>query len=428
MLFAQVARADTEFRVSPSAGAGQIGEDFFSELRLDLGVQHEWFDLDLVAPLALRLIDNAPGDREKDIGGVIRGRDWDEIADIGRVIGAIRLGRPTDTVRAYFGPLTDITLGHGSIIERYSNQIDRDRQRAGGLVRVELPWLDGELGWSNVFGADLGWARVEILPTSRNLEGGEGPSVGASFVADFSAPRCLWPCAATAPMATVGVDAEWAWYFGERFRLAPYADFNGQFSRGVGLSAGTRATLYIPFGAHPNIQLSLIGEYTLSSDGYTPRYFTALYDSERFATQTGSAATPKALETVRGGSGGRLGLELDVPHLARFAMFGELRPSPYDGDFFFDFNLPITRWVRAGALLFQREIRSGADFFSSRTLWLLSAEVAVRFAEDWNVYAQLGHTYRLAREGVGLEAGLDWMVGVRYTWSSLRIAPGAAGE
>src|SRR5450432_3002632 len=99
MLFASVARADTEFRISPSAGVGQIGEDFFTELKLELALQHEWFDIGLVAPLTLRLIDIAPGDRDKDIGGIIRGRDWDEIADVGRVIGAIRLGRPSDTVR-----------------------------------------------------------------------------------------------------------------------------------------------------------------------------------------------------------------------------------------------------------------------------------------------------------------------------------------
>ena len=420
--------AETEVRISPSAAVGMIGEDLFSELRLELAVQHEWFDIGVVAPLALRLIDTPPGDRAGDIGGIIRGRDWDEVADIGRVIGAIRLGRPSDTVRAYLGPLTDLTLGHGSIVERYSNQIDRDRQRAGALLRVELPWLDGELGWSNVFGADLGWARVELLPTSRNLEGGEGPSLGASLVGDFTAPRCLWPCARTAPLVTLGVDAEWAFYFSQRLRLAPYVDFNGQFDRGVGLSAGARATLYVPFGAHPNIQISLIGEYTLSSDGYTPRYYTALYDSERFATQIGPGAQPKALTTIHGGSGGRIGLEVDVPHLARFAAFGELRPSPYDGDFFFTFNLPVTRWVRAGALFLQRQIRDGRDLFSNRALWLLSAEIAVRIADNWNAYGQLGHTYRLARLGAGVESGLDWMLGVRYTWSSLRIAPDAPGE
>lgn len=428
MALSAPAWAETEFRISPSAAVGMIGEDVFTELHLELSVQHEWFDIGLVAPLALRLIDNAPRDHGGDIGGVIRGRDWDEIADIGRVIGAIRLGRATDTVRGYAGPLTEVSLGHGTIIEHYSNQIDRDRQRAGALVRLELPWLDGELGWSNVFGAELAWARVEILPTSRNLQGGEGPSLGASFVGDFTAPRCLWPCTQTAPLTTLGVDAEWAFYFNQRFRLAPYLDFNGQFDRGVGLSAGARATLYFPFGAHPNIQVSLIGEYTLSSDGYTPRYFTVLYDNERFATQIGNGAVPKTLQAVHGGSGGRLGLEVDLPHLARFAAFGELRPSPYDGDFFFSFNLPVTRWVRAGALFMQRQIRDGNDFFSDRALWLLSGEVAVRIADHWNAYGQLGHTYRLARNGAGVESGLDWMVGVRYTWSSLRIAPDAPGE
>ncbi len=429
LLLAARDAAAVTFGVSADAAVGMLGEDWFADLNLRLSLDSEFIDVALQAPLALRLIDNAPADRAQD-DGPLRGRDWDEIADLGRVIAGIRVGRPSDPVRGYIGPLSDVTLGHGSIIERYGNQIDRDKQRAGALVRFDAPYVSGEIGWSNVLGADLAFARAEFLPKERDLYNGEGVSAGLSAVSDFSAPRCLAPCSVTAPLTTLGLDAEYAWIFAARFRLAPYSDLNWQLDRGLGWHLGTRATLFIPYGTGVPVALSLIGEYVLSTDRYTSRYFTVLYDNERAAVDTGPAALPKAVASLQqnGGSGGRLGLELDFAGLARFGLFGEIRPSPLQGDISLSLNVPISHWLRAGALFFRRQISSAGDIFSGGGEWLLQSEVAVQFLPAWSAFGSLQHGYRAARAGPGLEADYDWMLGVRYAWSSKPVAVATPSE
>ena len=62
----------------------------------------------------------------KTYGGLIRKRDWDEPQDFARFIRFIRYGNKRDPVYAVAGQLWAASIGHGTLVSRYSNSLSLD--------------------------------------------------------------------------------------------------------------------------------------------------------------------------------------------------------------------------------------------------------------------------------------------------------------
>lgn len=108
----------TAYQAGARLGAGVI--DATPYLVLDPWFGAQWGELALAvqAPLRVRFAD-----------ATLRPQDWDEPADIGRILRFARYG---DTVRV--GLLADVTLGHGTLVRRYHNGVDDDHHRLGLAV------------------------------------------------------------------------------------------------------------------------------------------------------------------------------------------------------------------------------------------------------------------------------------------------------
>ena len=113
-------------------GIERLGEDWFARLNLALGFDFENFGFGLQLPVRIRVIDEDPKN-DGDLFGFVREEDWDSVADVLKVIRYVYVGQQDRKGPYYFrlGALTDVSLGHGTIIHRYRNDVDVNRWRVG---------------------------------------------------------------------------------------------------------------------------------------------------------------------------------------------------------------------------------------------------------------------------------------------------------
>ena len=117
-------------------GFGGLDEDFY--MSLNIGAAFQWWKLGIgvQAPLRFRVIDRAPKQDE-----VFRKEDWDEPSDWTRIVRYISWGAPGDWIYGKIGVLNGVTLGNGTLVDRYYNTIDADHFQTG--VQFELNMEEG---------------------------------------------------------------------------------------------------------------------------------------------------------------------------------------------------------------------------------------------------------------------------------------------
>ncbi len=129
------------------------------------GVQTGPFEVALQAPLRFEL-----GEAR------LRPQDWDEVADAGRVLRFARYGEALG-----IGTITDLTLGHGTLVRRYHGGVDDDTHRLGALLTLEDDAFGGLLFVDQLLGPPVVGARLEARPRPRL-------TMGLTAVADSAAP------------------------------------------------------------------------------------------------------------------------------------------------------------------------------------------------------------------------------------------------
>jgi hypothetical protein len=147
------------------SGTGSNGMDGYAVVFPRIGVSGgEEFEFELGAPLRLHLLDREPLTDVPDYG-LLRGRDWDELSDIGQVVHTLRVGRDDGRYQLRAGAFSTWSLGAGWLINRYNNQLSPDYHPAGanavaylGPTRVELFASDVLAGrlFAGEFRLDLG--------------------------------------------------------------------------------------------------------------------------------------------------------------------------------------------------------------------------------------------------------------------------------
>ncbi len=124
------------------------------------------FALALQAPLRVRFSD-----------ATLRERDWDEGADFGRLLRFARFG---ETAR--LGGLTDLTMGHGTLVRRYHNGVDDDHHRLG----LEVDWQGESLRIQAFADHVLG---PPVFAVRAAMAVAPDWTVGITFAADTAAPH-----------------------------------------------------------------------------------------------------------------------------------------------------------------------------------------------------------------------------------------------
>ncbi|MCB9525628.1 MAG: hypothetical protein H6702_19935 [Myxococcales bacterium] len=226
-LSTQKPRAAVELGVG--GGLGSVAETPTWLVRPWFGVAGFGLDLSLQAPLRLSLDDRT-----------LRERDWDETADLGRVVRFVRLGEAVTV-----GSLVDVTLGHGTLVRRYHNGIDDDHHRLG--VYARLP--PDRTGWPVGLEAFVDHVLAPPVLGGRAWYGlADGHfELGGTLALDTWRPTRLtggqdavaWPNADFGPLLAAGLDAGWTPWLGQPWAVTATGDLNLR-NAGLGLHLGAR--------------------------------------------------------------------------------------------------------------------------------------------------------------------------------------------
>jgi hypothetical protein len=110
----------------------------------------------LGAPVRLRLWGGDEG------ASFVRRQDWDSLSDWGQLVRALKLGSDASPVALWVGALEGFHLLSGHLVRRYSNRSNPDYHPAGALLTAKLAPLYMEVFASDVLGARLTGAEVEL--------------------------------------------------------------------------------------------------------------------------------------------------------------------------------------------------------------------------------------------------------------------------
>lgn len=342
-------------------GFGQIGEDYYLRLNVGFEMNLGKIGLGVQAPLNILAYEGC-GDEvmgrctnkfdgmpdamppiessrdQKTYGGVLRKQDYDEVSDYGKFIRYVRYGHKGDPLHLHVGELGGMSIGHGTLVGRYMNNVSVDHTKFGLVVDVDHDFGGVETLFDNIvsegddgksFGGEAvglfaGRAYVRPLmianiqiPFVRRL------ALGVSYAIDRRVPIVLKKdpsdptgnrfdlddkgnferdaSAAEDSFQAVGLDVELPLLESSIIRLVPYIDYNilgdvknplraampmmpagtsAQVDAGSGLHIG--AMLGFQFPILLDISLSARLEYRYLGDGYLPAYFDSNYDLQRY--------------------------------------------------------------------------------------------------------------------------------------------------
>jgi hypothetical protein len=271
-------------------GWAKYGEDQFLALNLGTVLDFGPLKVGLHVPLAIRVVDSGEED-----SALIRSEDWDEVSEWFRVIRFVEYGdRYTGPFYIRYGELVASTLGHGTIIDSYYNNVDPDHYQGGIQTRFDMDDYGGEILVDNLVDPEIFGLRAFIRPFRNNddvVEMRDKLAFGLSFVGDGKAPYKVDEVAdnvqvdhAGIPQATteftgiLGLDVELPLVHTESYQMVPYTDLNYHLGHGSGLHLGLR-NLWVPLSA---LKVSFRMEYQLLGSGYLPSYVSPLYEIERF--------------------------------------------------------------------------------------------------------------------------------------------------
>lgn len=144
----------TVLTLLPRHGAGE--EEAFLQMEPMLVVDGgERFGLNLGAPVRLRAWGEGGA-------GLVREEDWDSLSDWGQLVRLLSLGSDASPVALWAGSLDCYTLLSGHLVRRYSNRGNPDYHPAGAVLTGRGGPLYAEAFVSDVLGARLMGAEVEL--------------------------------------------------------------------------------------------------------------------------------------------------------------------------------------------------------------------------------------------------------------------------
>jgi hypothetical protein len=313
-------------------GFGQINGDIYATTIINTDFNLGPVGLGLQLPLNLLVINNsncatdpAPCSRDdKTYFSVLRRRDWDEPADYLKFIRYLRYGQKREPLYFQIGQLWGASIGHGTLVSRYSNSLNLDHPKTGLVLDVNSTFFGFESLVDSATNPTLVGGRVYVRPFG-GTPIARGLAVGATLITDRIAPLSLKrtdPTDATSALLldsqgnvqiddartfyALGVDIEYELLRNSLISLVPYIDGNRLAGAGNGLHIGVLTTIALPIPVL-DVGLQARFEYRIMQPGYIPEYFDQLYDLGRFQyAVTPKIAKPKLQAaqdaTVAGGS------------------------------------------------------------------------------------------------------------------------------
>lgn len=115
----------------------------------------EDFGIELGPTFRLRVFDQPALNRPSDVGGFLRGADWDELSDYGQILQSLRIAKETSIFHLRLGPARKKSIGLGHLMWKYNNQANVDYHPASGLAVLRAGPVRAEFFASDILGARL---------------------------------------------------------------------------------------------------------------------------------------------------------------------------------------------------------------------------------------------------------------------------------
>lgn len=298
------AAAEAALAAFPS-GFGENGFDVIASLHPVAGFSvGEDFGLELGPTFRFRLIDTPAWNRSSDMGGVLRGADWDELSDFGQIVSSLRIGNGSGPFQIRAGPQHSTSLGLGHLVWRYSNQNNPNYHPAGASAVLRVGPVRGELVVSDVLGARLfaGEVAWDIGGTFSNDEAVADRYVLAAEVAHDANLTGL-PFRPEPNIASRVVPSVTLFHLDANAVLVRNSALRWLLVAGIGTRANAAADLGFVVGTAVDAAVKDIGfsarlELRKQAGGFRHGFFGPMYELQRFVDigfsgpSIGSAALP----------------------------------------------------------------------------------------------------------------------------------------
>jgi hypothetical protein len=245
--------------------------------------------------------------------GRLRKEDFDDWYDALRWINYIRIGHPGDDLYGRIGGLSNVTLGHGTIVDNYSNNSSYDNRRIGLVGRLDMGFVGADAFTSDILinkGIIAGRGFIhpfEILPILgsnwffKNVELG----ATASYDLDPNAVRIVpnhYPydtvyhvltddgktrdsivilkdsSTIPSPLSVYGVDATVMVWKSDNLEGRVYGDYVDIVHFNNGFVFGARSSFLLDSTTLVDLRL----ERYLFKNHFLPNYYNSFYERERF--------------------------------------------------------------------------------------------------------------------------------------------------
>ncbi len=353
---------------------------------------------------------NHPHSRDyKAYGGVLRKRDWNEWQDYARLIRFVRYGHKRDPVYLLAGQMWGASIGHGTLLNRYSNSLSIDHPKFGLAVDLNSTFVGVETLTDNATGPSILGGRIYVRPLG-DTPILSGLAVGASLISDRTAPRSL--AYVTGPdgsrqlkqdagngsvivdnfdaMYAAGVDVEYEVLRNSIIQLIPYVDGNRLLGAGNGLHLGVLTNLFLPVPIIA-VDIQTRFEYRFMQPGYIPEYFDQTYDLGRIqyaVIQPDNTATylPKYAAAQRARAAGgtpRKGfygeLSFGFGGLVQVGgLYQDYEGDPYGASLGLFATLPKFELIKLSAYYLRKNMAGISDAFRIDERSLLAASAAYK--------------------------------------------------
>ncbi len=245
--------------------------------------------------------------------GKLRKEDFDSWYDAIRWISYIRVGHPGEDLYARIGGLNNVTLGHGTIVDNYSNNSSYDDRRVGLIARADMGLFGGDAFTSDVLVnksliAGRGFIRpFQIVPVLGSSWFFKNIEIGAtgSFDFDSNAVRIVpnhYPfdtvyhvltsddktrdsivvlkdsAKIASPLQIYGVDATVMVWKSDNAEDRIYGDYVDIVDFNHGFVFGARTSFLLDSSTFVDLRL----ERYLFKNHFLPNYYNSFYERERF--------------------------------------------------------------------------------------------------------------------------------------------------
>ena len=420
----------------------ELNEDIFVTLDVYNRLSFGPVSVGMWLPLRLRVLDRDPDD-----DGTLRAEDWDEVSDYARLLRFVEvtLGGPTWRFRGRFGALDGESIGHGTIVAGYFNNVDRDHYQGGLAMQVAIPYGGLEFLLDNLLAPEIFGFRLYLRPTRFFSENPwlQKFAIGFSYVSDVRAPVALndlvvgndafdpdidgdnnYRLTGTDATGLFGFDLEYTVLQSEHVDVVPYVDFNFLFDlqTGFGLHLGSFFNLRLP--ALLGLAILTRLEYRSVGEGYAPRYVDALYEAQRVMyapslTDIGGVPLTKLgwLRTATGSRNGWLAeVFVDLGGFVRAGGAYEDYAGPNNSALTLSLILPAFSLAQLGANYSRRGFDNIGDAFELDGALLL-AWARVKMYGPLYLGASYARTWDRSADGTSYEARDNWSVGLSASFS-----------